>query len=321
MSDWSIKAIQDIIIEKEEWTKKNLYATDSDKCPAGLYHALMGEKSTNPDDPRGLRRMEVGSIVEYNQVKKLRSLGLLIEAQRRIYDEDSNVSGRHDGIVISPTECSSRAKELIERKKQIYTALTTLEKEGYKNLEQYISKEIDRDSFLSLQKESIDKKQDLYDEDFEINKELLVPNPENSLIVMEIKSIVEKGFDWRKKDGVPMDSHRKQIMFYLWKLREFYPNIQGRVIYVDTSYQDLLEFQVDLDMDVINDLQKFWKYINKSVEDKVPPPAAPSIVQNPKSGKWQVNYQAEWCKYHIKCTEDPNWLTKAIEEVKKLNAK
>ncbi len=319
MNDWSIKSIQNLVLEKEEWEKKNLYATDSEKCPAGIYYQLIGEKATSPEDPKGLRRMEIGNMIEAIQIKKLRSLGLLVEAQRRILDEEYNVSGRHDGIVISPTECTDRAKELIERKKAIYSALQSQDNVLKILLEDYRLGKITKEVFLSFQSESNKAKQDLYDEEYEINKELLVPDPKNSLIVMEIKSIVEFGFDWRAKEGKPMDGHRNQLMFYLWKLRNIYPWILGRVIYVDTSYQNLLEFNVDFDQSIIDNLKTFWKTINDCVKSKTPPPAAPSLVLNNKTGRWQINYQADWCRYHIHCTGDPQWKVKALAELEKLN--
>lgn len=319
MNDWSIKSIQNIILEKEEWDKKNIYATDSGKCPSGVYYQLIGAKATSPEDPRGLRRMEVGQMIEANQIKKLRSLGLLIEAQRRIVDEENNVSGRHDGIVISPVECTDRAKELIERKKAIFKAIDSFEKVIFTTLDDYRNGKITKDKFLEIQALMNRDKQDLYDEEFEINKELLIPDPRNSLILMEIKSIVEAGFKWRESDNAPMEEHKNQLMFYLWKLREIYPWILGRVVYVDTSYQNLLEFNVDFDENVITELKKFWVYINEAIKNKVPPTPAPDIVQNPKSGKWQMNYQADWCRYHIHCTGDPNWKQKALKKLEELN--
>jgi len=319
---WSVTALQDLILDNETWDKKNLYATDSEKCPAGLYYALLGEKATNPPDAQSLRRMEVGKMIELNLVKKFRSQGILIEAQRRLYDEEHKVSGKHDGIIINPMQCTPRAKELIERKKEIYNLLEELDKETWTAIGLYQEKALSKEDLLNLQADKNSKKQDLFDEDFEINQELLIPDPENSLMVMEIKSTTEKGFKWREDQGEPADSHKKQTMFYLWKLRDIFPNILGRVIYTDTSYQNLLEFDVsDLDMDLIEDMKRFWKYINKCVEEKTPPPASPSIVKDPKYGKWKVNYQAEWCNHHALCTGDPNWLTKAIQEVQKLNKK
>jgi CRISPR/Cas system-associated exonuclease Cas4 (RecB family) len=321
MSIWSVKEIQDIVLEQEEWEKKNLYATDSEKCPRGLYYSLIGEKASRPIDPEGLRRMEVGQMIERNQVEKLKSLGLLIEAQRRIYDEEGNVSGRHDGIIISPLHCSEEAKGMIERKKEIYKELKSKEKIFWNLIEQYNNEEIPRHEFIDKMLLLTQIKTDLYDEDKVLNKALLIPNPENELIVIEIKSIVEAGFKWRMKDGRPMDSHIKQLTFYLWKLREIYPNMKGRVIYVDTSYQRLLEFDVELDLNLLEDMKKFWKSINEFVENKELPPESPDIVQNPKTGRYQVNYQAEWCRYHDKCTGKPNWLDLAIEKVKQLNSK
>ena len=321
IQNWSIKSILNIIPDNNKWDKKTLYATDSFKCPGGIYHQMKGAEPTNPDDPRGLRRMEVGNMVELNQVEKLKSLGLVIDAQSRIFDPVYNVSGRPDILIISPDQCTSEAKELINRKKEIYQAIKSYKKiiesleKDYelniedKNLDLYVSKIADL--FKEIRK--------LNDEDYEINQKLLIPDPNNSLMLVEVKSIVEKGFDWRAKDGKPMDEHKNQIMFYLWKLKEKYPWIIGRIIYVDTSYQNILEFDVQFEEDSIENSKKFWHYINECLEENKQPEPAPAVVQNPKTGKWQVNFQADWCKYHILCTGDPMWKTKAIQKVEELN--
>lgn len=320
MEIWSLKAIQDIILDSSaKREQKNLYATDSEKCPCGVYHSLKGEEPTSPIDPRGLRRMEVGSMIEFNQVKKLRSLGILIDAQSRLYDEDYNVSGRHDGIVISPEHCTEEAKKLISRKREIFSLLDEEEKGKWSLINQYQNNEIEEAKLIEELQKTVEATQPLYTEDYSINQQLLVPDERNQLIVQEIKSIVQSGFQWRRSDSEPMSSHKKQIMFYLWKLREKYPWIQGRVLYVSTDYQDLLEFVVDFDPELIDDLKKFWSMVNEAVDTDTPPPPSPAIIQNERTGKYQINKKAEWCPYHIKCTGDPQWLSKAKRQVKELN--
>lgn len=319
--EWSIKAIQDIVLEQETWEKKNLYATDSGKCPMGLYLSLTGVVANLPIDPKGLRRMEVGQMIEKNQIEKLKSLGILIEAQRRIYDEEGNVSGRHDGIIISPIFCTAEAKEMISRKAEIFKELKLLDKHFWEIIEKYNEGTMDRDRFIREMNTLTEERTDLYDEDKVLNAALLVPNPENHLIVNEIKSIVEKGFEWRIKDNAPMEDHQKQAMFYLWKLREKYSNIKARVIYVDTSYQNLLEFDVELDLALLGDMKRFWKSINESVQTKVPPPPAPDIVYDTKYRRWKINHVADWCRYHDQCTGKPNWKDIAMKKVEELNTK
>lgn len=317
--DWSIKEIQNLVLDNEEWEKKNLYATDSEKCPRGLYLSLTGAKPETPIDPESLRRMEVGKLIEDQQLKKLRSLGILLATQDRIYDETYNVSGRLDALIIDPHSCTEEAKSLIDDKKMIFNKLETLEKNFWKGHDKYRKGEVKREVFIAGAISLLKKKQELYDADDIINKILLEPNPENPLMIIEIKSINEWGFKYRQSDGTPMESHEKQTMFYLWKYREKYPYIIARVLYAQIPYQDLLEFDVELDLKKLDEMKAFWKYINDCIREKTPPVAAPSVIQNNKTGKYNLNYQADWCRYHIQCTGDPNWKTKAFEEVKKLN--
>lgn len=320
MDNWSFKQIQDSPVEQEDRKKETIYATDGDKCLAGVYYQMMGYKPDAPFPPESLRRMEVGEIVENNQVKHLKRAGLFLDAQSRIFDEEYNVSGRHDGLIISPTNCSDKAKGLIEEKKAIHTEITKLDSDWYKLLGEYNSGEISKQKYNELNSMLNTSKTDLYEQDKAINKVLLEPDPANQLMLLEFKSIVLTGFTWRKKDGKPMDSHVNQIMFYLWKLREQYPDILARVVYVDTSYQNILEFDVQYDETIINQLKQKWASINTALKEKKPPVAAPNIVRNPK-GKWQVNWQADWCRWHSHCSGDPDWKNKAFDEVKELNKK
>jgi hypothetical protein len=82
-----------------------------------------------------------------------------------------------------------------------------------------------------------------------------------------------------------------------------------------------LEFDIEYDENVLNELKSTWKVINDAVKTKTPPPHVPNIVKNPFSGKWKVNALAEWCPYHILCTGDPEWKIKAMLDVKRLNSK
>lgn len=321
MNDFSLVQLEDLILESSEpWEKKTIYASDSEKCPRGVYYALKGAEPTNPIDPRGKRRMEVGNMIEYNLVKKLKALGIMVEAQARIFDEEYNVSGRHDGLIINPNYCTQEALKHIERKKELFKLLEEQDQRKWTALSEYHKGDIEEAALVETLKDVVDQSQPFYREDDEINKELLVPNEENGLILLEIKSIVDAGFRWRKSDGAPMSGHLKQIMFYYWKYREKFPNLKASVLYSSTDYQDLLEFQVDYNEEIIDNLKRFWTMINKAVETNTPPHLPPEVIQNPRTGKWQVNVEALWCSHHEHCTGNPNWKEEAYQKVKELNA-
>ncbi len=314
MSNWSIRAIQDLVLNERKWEKKNMYATDAEKCLAGVYYSLIGEDPTNPTTPRQKRKMEVGEMIEQVQVKKLKALGIFVGGQDRIADEEYMVSGRPDALVISPDNCTETVKIHILAKKEIFQSLQDLDKlyweaAGKKDFSE---------------RNLIQKKKDyLYEEDEKISKMILdeaEKDPTNQIMLLEIKSIVTTGFEWRIKEGKPMDSHSKQVMFYGWKLRNKFKNLIMRVVYVDNAYQDLIEFDVEYDERIIDDLKKKWQAIKEAVRNKVPAPCCPDVVRNPMNGRYQINFQADWCNYHIKCTGDPNWKAKAIKKVEELNS-
>lgn len=316
LENWSVAQIQDMIIPREWGKKETIYASDSDRCLRGVYYSLIGEEETTPSKPEGIRRMELGNLVEEIQVKKLKRMGIFLDAQTRIFDEEYKVSGRPDGIIISPTQCTSEAKRMIKRKADIYEKIQNNQGNFYKGLDSYRKGEISETNFINGRNELNKWNDELYNEEYEINQKLLEPNPKNSLMLLEIKSINEWGYKYRLKEKKPMESHEKQTMFYFWKLREKYPNLITRILYVQLPYQHLLEFDIEFNQEMIDKMKEIWKYIWDCVETKTLPVAAPSVIINPFNNKPQVNFHAEICNYHIKCTGDPNWLGKAIAEVK-----
>jgi len=324
MNNFSIKQIQDMVIEREEWgEKKTIYATDSDKCPCGVYHSLIGTEPTTQIDPESLRRMETGKLVEDVQVRKLKSLGIYIEPeigfQHRIFNEKYNVSGRLDALIISPDQCSKEAKKAISRKKEIYESLSKYRSNAYLGSEKYHAGEIDKDTLLKGRIRLLNQEQELYDENRELNKILLAPNPENQLMIVEIKSSNEWGFKYYMNSNRANDSHVNQITFYLSELRKKYPNILARILYVSVPFQEMLEFDVPYSPSIYENLQVFWKQISSAVKKKIPPKPAEDVIFD--GSKWKVNYQAEWCRYHDKCTGDPNWFKKAKDKVLSMNLK
>lgn len=322
---FSIRQIQDMVVDQESWPeKKTIYATDSEKCLRGVYYSLKGEEPTTPIDPESERRMNTGKMIEEVQIRKLKALGILIEAdagQHRVFNKEYNVSGRLDALIISPEFCSPEAKKLIERKKEIYSVLQKYYSNSYVGLSKFSKGEITEEKFLEGKTQLMKMEHELYEENKRINHELLNPDPRNQLMIVEIKSSNEWGFKYYMKENKPNDSHRKQALFYLSELRKTYPNIIARILYVSVPYQELLEFDVDYDEKELEMLRSQWKKLGECVKTDTLPEAADDVVFNEQTGNWKVNYQAEWCRYHSLCTGDPNWLVKAKNKVTSLNLK
>lgn len=324
---FSIKQIQDLVIEEvdEPREKKTIYATDNSKCPRGVYYSLKGEIPTKPIDPESLRRMETGKLIEGVQIRKLRSLGILIEAeggsQHRAFNEKYNVSGRIDALVISPDHCTKEAKEIIKRKKEIYKTFSDYRNNRYEGLKKFTEGTISKEQFLAGKMKLVELEDKLYSENSKLNKKLLIPDPKNQLMIVEVKSSNEWGFKYYIKENKPNESHENQTLFYLSEFMKKYPNITARILYVAVPYQELLEFNVPFDTERLKNLRKFWTMMNDSLKTGKLPPIAPDVIQNEETGTWRVNYQAEWCRYHDKCTGDPAWFEKAKHKVISLNLK
>ena len=316
---WSVIHLQDMVLKTRPWKKKEtIYATDADKCLCGVYHALLGEEPTNQASPEGIRRMNTGSIVEDVVVKKMKAQGIFLSTQDRIFDEEYKVSGRLDALMINPDNCTAKAKKYIKRKQEIFQLIRQYNDNFYTGLEKYRSGEITKKQFRKGQHALNDKIGDLYDEEHELDEYLLIPNPKNQLGLIEVKSTSDVGLNYMRSIGEPNEGHKKQIMYYLWKLRDKYPNLTAKLLYVGVPYQNMIEFDVEFDMTVIDNLKKKWEYIWECVNTKTPP-VLPSPISRSLKGKAKLNYQADWCNYHILCTGDPNWKSKALAEVLEIN--
>lgn len=318
---WSVKSIQDMPEVREDRERKNIYASDYGKCPGAIYYSLLGYKPSAPITPESLRRMQVGKYIEDAQVKKLQRLGIYLGGNdMRFFDETYNVSGKPDAIIINPNHCSKKAKELITYKTVLHTRLSQLYRNMNKGLGKYHSNEITETAFLEG-KAIIDiQLHNLYKDMKEANDALLVPDKQNELMLVEIKSINESGIKYRVEENGPDEHYRAQTMFYLWKLREKYPNVVARVLYVTVPYQELYEYDIDYNESDIDRLKAFWTLLNNAIKSKTPPEPAPAVILNSKTGRWQLNWQAEYCGFHDHCTQDPAWKAKAWDEVKRRNA-
>ena len=120
---------------------------------------------------------------------------------------------------------------------------------------------------------------------------------------------------WKPKEG-----HLYQIMFYLWKLQDKYPGIEGRILYVSRDDLTIHEIPVKYDKGTMDFVLRSIDVLNESIKNKKAPVTIPDIVLDAK-GKWRINWQAKFCSHHALCMNDVQWEQKAEEKIKEKNVK
>ncbi len=58
-------------------------------------------------------------------------------------------------------------------------------------------------------------------------------------------------------------------MYYLWKLRDKYPNLTAKLLYVGVPYQNMIEFDVEFDMTVIDNLKRSGRIYGSALKTKL----------------------------------------------------
>lgn len=111
--------------------------------------------------------------------------------------------------------------------------------------------------------------------------------------ILELKSISEEGFAYRKQFNKPKDDHVQQVRVYgrIEQIDRLF------IVYENKNTQELLVFKVEQDDDEINKLFKKWEKI-WAMKDNESLPKRP--VKSPESKKCQ------WCEVKDICWSDPD---------------
>lgn len=115
----------------------------------------------------------------------------------------------------------------------------------------------------------------------------------------------------------PFDEHRSQVIIYHYLLKNNFPGIKPRILYVSRSSGERLEIPVDYDEAEFANLAQKAKMLIGAVEKDQPPPPVETISWNKFQNKKDISMAAITCKYHSLCLGDDYWHPKALEQLKK----
>lgn len=236
-----------------------LWATDLDKAPIDVYHALLGTVPTNPPNDRSMRKFHAGDIWEFYAYLVLYFAGILKSSQDRLthqYPGLLMVSGRQDFIAGGVGDWT-KAREAIR-----LFPMTDPIKEYFTRLV------------------------DLFEKEFG-TKEL-------NEIVIECKSVGSFMFPRYEATQKPSKGHSKQIFHYLISQQRN----EGHVTYISKDDSLMLEFPVWLsDKNVEADYKASIELLTNYYNNKIEPPKEELIVFQEDTGSFSKNWRVEYSNY------------------------
>ena len=135
----------------------------------------------------------------------------------------------------------------------------------------------------------------LYKEDKETQKQdLLYEGSDNDIIIVELKSINDSGFNYLDRKG-PKEAHVMQLMLYM----HLTGIKQGMLLYENKNDQKLKEFFIGYDSVLAEKIMKKIHLANKHVDEKTLPPKEyePS------------DFECRYCEYRNLCWPVKNKVT------------
>lgn len=145
------------------------------------------------------------------------------------------------------------------------------------------------------------KPQKKKDEDAGKDKEILWQGPDNDILIIEFKSISDSGFNYVSKKGAK-EEHIAQLQLYmhLTGIRA------GYVYYENKNTQAQLEYYVDYDEALAQQIVGKIQFIIQSVKDNTLPPREYD----------RVDFACQFCDYASECwPEDSDNIEKIIERL------
>lgn len=153
--------------------------------------------------------------------------------------------------------------------------------------------------------------------DFVSGKYDAIVQIDGNLVLYEIKGGGKAIFENELEAPEAYNEHRLQVMLYHHFLKNNFPNLRARILYVERSGQRKLEIPVTYEENEIITLLEKAKKLKEHIETNILPEPAKTISLNKFTNEYDVSMAAITCKYHALCLQDDHWYEKALQEVKK----
>lgn len=212
------------------------YPSAAGSCSRKIVYSMM-DYPKEGFDSRVLMIFENGTYMHNRIEHLLGDTGLMIAPELSFEKKEWRISGRSDAIIHNFLPHKS-SNNIITLKEPIY------EKDEEGN---------------SVRDEKGNKT--LLDED------IIYVGPDNDVMIVELKSISESGFNWIKKRGAK-DNHIKQLQLYM-----YLTGIRmGMLLYENKNTQEMKEFFIEYDEKIAQEVVDQIIFVNKCVDENTLPP-------------------------------------------------
>lgn len=153
--------------------------------------------------------------------------------------------------------------------------------------------------------------------DFVSGKYDAIVRIDGDLILYEIKGGGKAIFENELEAPEAYNEHRLQVMLYHHFLKNNFPNLKVRILYVERSGQRRLEIPITYEEKEIIMLLEKAKKLREHIETNILPEPVETIFWNKFYQKHDITLAAITCKYHALCLQDDHWYEKALRDLKK----
>jgi CRISPR/Cas system-associated exonuclease Cas4 (RecB family) len=243
------------------------YPSSAGKCSRAIVYQMMGYEQEELDG-RTLLIFENGNGYHTRMENLFHDTGLLIAPELSFEKPEWRISGRSDAVIKNflPHKSSGNIIKLYEP-------------------------EFQRNEDGSTYRDKNNKK-------VKVGEKLLYEGADNDLIIVELKSISDKGFGYLDKYGAK-EYHIKQLQLYLYLTGVR----QGMLLYENKNTQELKEFFIPYDEAVAKTVIDQIVLVNGCIDTHTLPPKEYE----------QTDYECRYCSYNSICWPVKN--TYSLEDI------
>ena len=141
------------------------------------------------------------------------------------------------------------------------------------------------------------------------------------LIIYEIKGAGKGFFKWVMVNKKARPEHKIQLMIYHVMLKEKYPDLEPRIMYVS---RDILKNEKKLkgvEVPITYTEEEFERAVHSAelvknaLEGGELPPAAPDVSPSFPYEKDEISLKALTCRHHALCMDNKNWYAEAMRKL------
>jgi len=248
-------------------------------CPLSQFYNRKGEKRDGALEPRTRRIFNNGTGVHERLQEYMMKSGILLMDEVPVWDRDLMILGHTDGL-IKLNKFSLAVLEIKSINSNGYTKLIDA-KDDHKEQAQVYMMALEK-LRCELHSNCVNQKA------FEKYRKKLLNDLKKLLV-----TLVTEGRKYTKEQKIQHQLDTMgQALDILWGCSK--PIEDMIFLYENKDNQDLKEFRVKWDKDLVADLVERYEYVNEHIEADTAPP-------RPVEATGKSSTHCRWCQYKLKC--------------------